>query len=218
MNNRKFALILLLSFVTFTFVNGQTHTQKITSEKSISLRQILVSQPDYTAIEQTLFSEGFAGFGGESKVIKIGSRSVEIKADAIFIAEPGKQTIKVSPQEKTYTVMPVEKEDNFTFSPKILARNKDAVFKSMGTEKVGNYVCTKIEVTFKNKKNKTAKYKRLMNTKLLFWSAPELKNLIVRSDISLGQEVKFATLLKDITLTVDEQYFHIPKGYKKIIY
>jgi hypothetical protein len=140
-----------------------------------------------------------------------------MKADTIFINVPRKPLIKVFPKDKTYVVMAVEK-DNDTFSPKKLASSNDVIFKSLGTEKVGNYTCIKIEVSYKEKKNKTAKYERLTNTKILFWSAQELKNLVIRSEITLGKEAKFITLLKDISLTVEKEYFRIPKGYKKIIY
>lgn len=215
MSIKNLAFTLLLLSATFTFVSGQVINQQSISEES--LRQMLANQPDYTAIEQTTFSEGFGGFSGESKVIKMGNSSVEMKADTIFINVPRKPLIKVFPKDKTYAVMAVEK-DNDIFSPKKLAGSNDVIFKSLGTEKVGNYTCIKIEVSYKEKKNKTAKYERLRNTKILFWSAQELKNLVIRSEITLGKEAKFITLLKDVTLSVDEEYFRIPKGYKKIVY
>jgi hypothetical protein len=216
MNVKNLAFILLLLAVTFTFISGQVSKQQSISEES-TLRQMLASQPDYTALEQTAFWEGFGGFSGESKVIKLGNSSVEIKADTIFINIPGKPLIKVFPKDKTYAIMKVEKNYN-TFSPKKLANSKDVIFKSLGTEKVGTYTCTKIEVLYKNEKNKTPKSERLKKSKFLFWSALELENLVIRSEITLGDEVRFITTLKDITLTVDKEYFRIPKGYKKIVY
>ena len=47
--------------------------------------------------------------------------------------------------------------------------------------------------------------------------APELKNLVIKSATSLGERVKLLTLLEDISLSVDEKLFRIPRGYKKVI-
>jgi hypothetical protein len=217
MNTKNVISSLLVLLLALTFINAQVTDNLSIKVNSSSLRQILATQPDYTATEQTIFSEGFGGFSGASKVIKMGNRSVEIKADTIFIDDLGKPLIKVFPKEKTYAVMPVEKDD-YTFSPRNLAKNSNAVFKFLGSEKVSDYDCIKFEVSFKDSKSKTSKNERLKKVKVLFWSARELKNLVVRSEMTLGQEAKFQTILTDISLTVDKEYFRVPKGYKKITY
>ena len=50
----------------------------------------------------------------------------------------------------------------------------------------------------------------------LFWAAPDLKNLVIKSEMSLGQQVKFLAVLEDVSLRVDEKLFRIPAGYIKV--
>lgn len=199
----------MILFSLCVIADAQTVGRAGASEDPESLRQILARQPNYTATQQFTFSEGFGGFGATSKVAKMGNRQVEVTEDAIFIHEPGEPTIKVFPKRKEYARMPVTKEDDFAVSPEGLARRDDVSFKSLGTEKVGRYACIKIEVSYKDEKLKEMKF--------LFWAAPELKNLIIKSEISLGQEVKFLTVLGDISLSVDEELFRVPAGYKKVV-
>ena len=204
MNLRNTITALALSLVAFILAGAQIPSP----DEPEALRQMLTNQPDYTATQQFSFSEGFGGFGAKSIVAKMGKRQVEVTEDTIFINEPGKPTIKVFPKRKEYTELPVEKEDDFSISPEELAKRDDVSFKSLGVEKVGKYNCVKIEVSYKDD--------RLKEMKFLFWAAPELKNLIVKSEISMGQQVKFLTLLEDVSLSVDEELFRIPAGYKKV--
>ena len=201
--------IVTIAFILplwFVLANAQTVS---VANDPVSLRQILAKQPDYTATQQFHFSEGFGGFSAKSRVAKLGSRQVEIKADTIFISEPGKPTIKVFPKRKEYTEIPEEKIDYLAITPEGLAKSNDVVFKSLGKEKVGKYTCIKIEVSYKDEK--------LRGMKFLFWAAPELKNLVIRSEASLGDKVKLITSLEDIILSVNEDYFRIPAGYKKVV-
>ena len=174
-----------------------------------SLRKILSSQPDFTAIQRFVFSEGFGGFGAKSKVVKMGNLSAEITEETIFINEPGKPTIKVFPKRKEYAEVQSEKEGGFPVSPEDLARSSDTIFKSLGTEKVGDYACTKIEVSYKDEK--------LREMRFIFWAAPALKNLVIRSETSLGPRVRFLSLLEDVSLSVDKEVFRVPAGYKKVV-
>ena len=202
MNLRNAVTTLTIWLVAFILAGAQ-----VTFSDEPGLRQILANQPDYTARQQFFFSEGFGGFGAKSKVAKTGSRQAEVTEDTIFINEPGKPTIKVFPKRKEYTEMPVEKKDDFSISPEEIAKRNDVVFKSLGTEKVGEFRCVKIEVSYKDE--------RLKEMKFLFWAAPELKNLVIKSEMSLGQQVKFLTLLEDVSLSVDKELLRIPAGYKK---
>jgi len=79
----------------------------------------------------------------------------------------------------------------------------------LGREKVGQYTCIKIEASYNDQKLKEMRF--------VFWMAPELKNLVIKSATSLGERVKLLTLLEDISLSVDEKLFRIPRGYKKVI-
>jgi hypothetical protein len=169
---------------------------------------MLANQPDYTALMQFLFSEDSGGTGEKVKVAKRGDRRAEIREETIIINEPGKPTIKVYPQRKEYAEIPDKEGRDFAVSPEELAKRNDVVFRSQGTEKVGKYTCLKIEVSYQDE--------QLKGIKFLFWAAPELKNPVIRSDISLGSEVKFFTELEDVTLSVNEELFRIPADYKKV--
>src|SRR5260370_5515901 len=81
-----------------------------------SLRQMLATQPDYTAVQQFQMLETRGGFGAISKVAKLGRRYREENDDTIFIHEPGKPTIRLFPKLKQYDEMDAPKE-NFEFSP-----------------------------------------------------------------------------------------------------
>ena len=70
-------------------------------------------------------------------------------------------------------------------------------------------MCLKIEASYKDEK--------LKGMKFVFWAAPQLKNLVIKSEVSLGERVKFLTLLEDVSLGVNEKLFRIPPGYKKVI-
>ena len=174
-----------------------------------SLRQMLTTQPDYTAIQRFAFSEGFGGFGANSKVVKMGNRQAEVTEDTIYINEPGKPLIKVFPKRKEWSELKMDGSDDFAFTPEALAKRNDTIFKSLGADTVGQYTCIKIEVSFKDQK--------LMGMKFLFWAAPSLRNLVVKSEASLGERVRFFTLLENVSLRVDEKLFRIPAGYKKVV-
>jgi hypothetical protein len=199
----------IVSFLICVPAHAQVARQQPASVDPESFRQMLANQPDYTAMQQFLFSEGFGGFGAKSKVAKMGNRQVEVTDDTVFIHEPGKPTIKVFPKRKEYSELPLEKNDDFSVSPEEIARRSDVVFKSLGTETVGRYVCLKIEASYKDEKLKEMKF--------VFWAAPQLKNLVIKSEVSLGERVKFLTLLEDVSLGVNEKLFRIPPGYKKVI-
>jgi hypothetical protein len=199
----------IVSFLIWFPASAQLVRPSTASADPESLRQMLAHQPDYTAMQQFLFSEGFGGFGAKSKVAKMGNRQVEVTDDTLFINETGKPTIKVFPKRKEYSEMPLGKNDDFSISPEELARRSDMVFKSLGTETVGRYMCLKIEASSKDE--------RLNDMKFVFWMATQLKNLVIKSEMSLGERVKFLTLLDDVSLGVNKKLFRIPSGYKKVI-
>jgi hypothetical protein len=155
---------------------------------------------------------GLAGGRGDT-VAKMGNKLVEVTANTILIYEPGTPTIKVFPKRKEYAEVTVERKDDFAVPPEDIAnlagiaKRVDVVFKSAGTEKVGEYTCVKIEVSHKDEK--------LKGVKLLFWVAPGLKNLVIQSETSVGR-VSYGTLLTDVSLVVNEELFRVPADYKKV--
>ncbi|HUS12559.1 MAG TPA: DUF4412 domain-containing protein [Pyrinomonadaceae bacterium] len=205
MNRRN----LISCFVILVFLCGCATAQTTaSSEDADSLRMMLSNQPDYTATQRFVFSEGFGGFGANSKVAKMGKRHAEITEDTIFINEPGKPLIKIFPKRKQYSELQLPKTDEVAVSPEELARQVNTTFRSLGTERIAEYTCIKIEVVYKDEKLNEIKY--------LFWAAPALKNLVIQSETSLGPRVKFLMLLENVSLGVNEELFRIPAGYKKV--
>ena len=122
-----------------------------------SLRQMLTTQPDYTAIQRFAFSKGFGSFGANSKVVKMGNRQAEVTEDTIYINEPGKPLIKVFPKRKEWSELKMDGSEDFAFTPEALAKRDGTIFKSLGAATVGQYTCIKIEVSFKDQKLKGMK-------------------------------------------------------------
>ena len=205
--NVMLALIILWSC---SVINGQAARQPNAAESPENLRQILANQPDYTAIMQFLFSEGFGGFGATSKVAKMGGRFREEMDDRILITEQGKPTITIFPKRKEYAERPAEKEEtDFAVSPEGLAKRNDVSVKYLGTEKIDSYNCIKIEITYNDEK--------LTGMNFVFYVAPELRNLIIKEEASLGEKVKIVTLLSGVAFNVSEDLFRVPAGYKKVV-
>jgi hypothetical protein len=50
----------------------------------------------------------------------------------------------------------------------------------------------------------------------VFYAAPALRGLVIREEVSLGEQVKFVTQLSNVSFNVSEKLFLIPAGYKKI--
>jgi hypothetical protein len=221
MNIKDVVRALTATLAVCILAGAQVVLQQSAPEDPESLRQMLASQPDYTAVQRDFFlTEGSgSGMGLVGKVAKLGDKLAQVSESAILIREPGKPTIKVFPKRQEYAEMAAEKEDYFGgppeefTDPEKVAKRGDVVFKSAGVEKVGEYACVKIEVSPKDEKFKAVK--------LLFWAAPGLKNLVVQSEVSIARpsegRVRYVTTLEDISLAVDEGLFRVPAGYKKVI-
>jgi hypothetical protein len=203
-------IMALIGFLALCVCAGaQVSNQTGLAGDSETLRRILVNQPDYTALRQFLFSEGGGGFGAGGRVARLGDRHREESDDRIFINEPGKPSVKIYPKRREYSEQPVEDKDIFQFSPHELAKRNDVILKLLGKGKVGGYDCLKIQVTYTDEK--------LKGMVFVFYAAPALRNLVVREEISLGEQVKFVTQLSNVSFNVSERLFVIPAGYKKIV-
>ena len=214
MNSKNIVQAFTVLLLVCILADAQVVRQQGTSEDAEHLRRMLANQPDYTAVPWHFFKNEAGIVGGEgSKVVKMGNRLAEVIANTILIYEPGKPTIKVFPKRKEYAEVTIERKDDFAIPPNDLVRpegiasRSDVVFKSAGTEKVGEYTCVKIEVSHKDEK--------LTGVKLLFWVAPELKNLVIQSETSVGG-VSYVTLLGDVSLVVNEELFRVPADHKKV--
>jgi hypothetical protein len=199
----------VIALVACALIEGQTNIKPPVPEDPESLRQVLAHQPDYTAMQHFFFSEGFGGFGANSRVTQIGNRHVEVTDDTIFIREPGKATIKLFPKRKEFAEVAEEQDEKFAVTPEELAGRDDVTITSLGAGKVGRYDCVKIEVIYKDE--------RLKDLRFVFWSAPALRNLIIKTETSLGPRVKFLILLDEVSLSVNKNLLRIPRNYKKIV-
>ena len=205
MKNLRMTSVLISLFLC-VFANAQT--EKV-SEDPESLRQILAHQPNYIATQKSSYSDSIERDGKTRKMVSLGNRLAEVTEDAIVIKERDKPTIKIFPKRKEYAEVLFQDNYDFTDMPENFAARDGLVFKSLGREKVGSYTCIKIEAAYQSEYLKDAKF--------LFWAAPELKGLVVKSEISYGPHRKFLTLLEDISLNVDEAMFRVPAGYKKVV-
>jgi hypothetical protein len=179
------------------------------------LWNLILVQPDFTAIQHFMFTEPHGGFGMRIKMAKKGNLYREESEEGIRVIHPDKPVILLDPKRKEYyELLPSDfptvelTKPEFDISPEGLAKRTDVLIKMQGQEKIGEYSCNKIEVTFKDKK--------LESMKFIFYSAPELKNLIVAREM-IGGPIKFAIILSDVSLNVAEEMFQIPVGYKKIV-
>ena len=205
----KVALILITVSLLFT-IGAQTSPQQNRND-SASLRQILATQPDYVAVQQFIFSEGFGGFGATSRVARLGNRYREEDDERILIDEPGRPTIVIYPRRREYAERPpVEIDSDFTNEPGELAARDDVIVTSLGTERVGEYDCVKIEVRYREERLRDA-------IRFVFYAAPQLRNLIIKRETFLGPTVRFITQLSDVSFNVSEELFRIPTRYRRIV-
>lgn len=205
---RLFSLLTILTafyLLQFPAFSQQSQVGKYSSE---ALRQMLAHQPDYMGTEQFIFSEGFGGFGGRSKVAKLGNRLREEDKDQIIIHEPGKPSIRIIPGKRQYSEFTVDIPNQFAIDPEELAKRDDVTFKLVGTERVNGIKVLKVAAVYKNKK--------LEQIKMTFYIAPGLKNLIIKRETNLGGKVQMIMLLQDVSLSVSEKLFEIPSDYKKV--
>jgi len=212
MNTKIVGLASILILITLiclirTPVPAQ-QSQQTDGYSSVDLRQMLAVQPDYTGIQHFIFSEGFGVFGGDSKVARLGNRMREEDENQIIIHERGKPSIRIIPGKRQYSEFTVDVHEGFAVEPEDLAKRDDVTFKLAGTDQVNGMKVLKVEAVYKDKK--------LEPIKITFYIAPELKNLVVRQEVNLGDKVGMITVLQEISLNVDKKLFEIPPGYKKV--
>jgi hypothetical protein len=206
----RLALRLILFGLLSLCVSGQTKVSPLKSDAQI--RQLLLSQPDYSATQQFGFVEPRGGFGATTKVAKLGTRFREEDEDRILIREPGKPTVRIYPKRREFSEV-VEDEsdpkqsDDLAITPEELAKREDVHFRLTGSKNVGGYQCQSIEATYPDD--------RLEQFKFVFCSAPKLKNVIVYQQAVMGP-VTMTTILSNVSFNVSASLFRIPDGYKRV--
>lgn len=192
----------------FFCVCANAQTMKV-SEDQESLRQMLAHQPDHIATQTSYYTDSTEGTGRKHRIARLGNRLAEVTEEAIVIKERDKPTLKIFPKRREYSEVLFQDNDDFADSPDTYASRDSLVFKSLGREKIANYNCIKIEASYHSE--------YLADVQFLFWVAPELKGLVVKSEMSYGTPYKHVVLLEDISLNVDESIFRIPAGFKKVV-
>ncbi|MDQ1639136.1 MAG: hypothetical protein QOF62_2475 [Pyrinomonadaceae bacterium] len=186
--------------------NGQSAKP---SEDPESLRQMLAHQPDHIATVTSYYTDSTEGTGRKHRIARLGNRLAEVTEEAIVIKERDKPTLKIFPKRREYSEVLFQDNDDFADLPETYASRDSLVFKSLGREKISNYNCIKIEASYHSE--------YLADVKFLFWVAPELKGLVLKSERSYGTPYKHVVLLEDISLTVDEAMFRVPANFKKVV-
>jgi hypothetical protein len=179
------------------------------SEDAESLRQILAHQPNYVATQRKNYYWSSEVGERPHRIAKLGNLLAEITEDTIIIQQRDKPTIKIFPKRKEYAEVLFQDNNDFSDWPELYAAREGLVFKSLGREKVGNYECIKIEASYPNES--------LKDTKYVFWAAPELKGLVIKTERFYTESASYQMLLQDVSLNVDEAIFKIPAGFKKVI-
>lgn len=204
--------LAIYAAVAITSLQGATvvpqQDRQISDLDPSTLRQMLVTQPDYSATQKFLFSEGFGGFGGKSKIAKLGSRIREEMEDQIIIHERGKPSMRIIPKRRAYSEFTEIEPSQFAVEPAELAKREDVVFRFAGTEHLYGNKVFKVEATYTDH--------RLESIQVTLYIAPELKNLVIKEEVKLGDKVQMITVLEDVSLNVSEKMFEVPAGYKKI--
>jgi hypothetical protein len=203
---RRYAAVLVTFLLGMNVIAQQVHP--ISEPSPATLRQMLIAQPNYSASQRFLFSEGFGGFGAKSQVAKLRGRFREETEDQIIIHEHGKPSIRIMPKKREYSEFTVAKPEEFATEPEDLAKKDDVTFKLSGIEELYGHKVFKVEAMYADKK--------LESIKMTFYIAPGLKNLVVKREIKLGDKVAMITVLEDVSLDVSEKMFEIPVGYKKV--
>ncbi len=210
--HRSVGALLLLLILILAGVTGVSQIKTVGSPDELAIRQALADQPDYTAVQQFTFIEPIGGFGGTSKVAKLGRRFRGMNEDTIFITEAGKPTIKIYPKRREFAEIPPDKEEaaedkDSAVTPEDLARREDVIFRPVGIETIGHHKCRKIEAAYKDP--------RLKDLRFIYCLAPELHNLAIFAQTVAGP-VTMTTTLSDVSLAVSEELFRVPRDYKKI--
>lgn len=177
-------------------------------ERSLNARDIILNQPDFVADLTYFVNEGFGAHGGTERLARKGNRYRKESQFWIFVGELGKPAARLFPNAKAYDDFESSRggsADSTPISPQALALEQDVTFSTLGTRMIDGHNCLKIEATRKSKPQ----------TKFYFYSARDLKNLVI---VAQKIEPRRGTLqrLANISLEVPDSLVQIPPDYKPI--
>ena len=182
--------------------------------KSISVRDILINQPDYIATEA--FTSAFMGhgFSVSYKTAKRGDcyrRQSETQitysclnqADTVFYPRTREYRQETRPNGTGPDALFISDVQTFAKT------RPDVKYTLAGTEKIGEQECLRIEarVTYKGA---SAGYQEFT---FVFYAARNLNNLVIGVDVT-GKDSYASSRLSNIELDFPEKLFKRPEGYR----
>lgn len=198
---------------------GKSETFGLASVCLESLRQLVIDQPDFRAEESERFSEKhlIAELRGFSTSYRVAKKGLTYRRDRDMVIGYGRSdepSLLLYPRSREYVESPhlgVWFEN--AASPSLLAAEQGAnlLFESLGDEQLDGRRCLKIQVSMPKEAAKSS-----MPTKVVYYLASDLRNLVIRTDLidMLGTTIY---TLKNISFDVPDELFRVPPGYKKSV-
>ena len=205
--------ILFLSLSCSNSVNSTTQTnvselQTNETTKTLSPKDILLNQPDFTADQQYFMFESHkhGGFGVSEKLAKKGSiyrwesfdnvNFLSFEKPPVFCSANGKNCFEKQDYNDCCGYLKANQVENF-------ARASDAKFELVGSEVVQGYDCVKIK-TENIAKEET----------VYFYAAKDLKNLVIKTEV-IQSDRKHTFVLSNVSFDVPEELFEPIENFNR---
>jgi hypothetical protein len=188
---------------------GEKLTPLADEEKKLNYRDLLATQPDFTAEMSYFRSHYVSGSGFGYKLTRKGNRFRKESQFWIFVGETGKSRVRLNPN-KTYSIEGVDTEVpgmGTDFNPKTLLADADTVFEPLGKITIDGHECIKIMV-----KRKDAATRK---EELYLYAAKDLRNLVIVAQM-LDSNSTLVQRLQNISLDVPDSAVQIPRDYTKM--
>src|SRR5258706_13052667 len=182
--------------------------------KSMSVRDILINQPDFIATES--FTSAFMGHGFSvryrtAKHLDCYRRQSDTQItfsclnqpDMIFYPRTREYRQESRPQGTGPDALFISDVQTFART------RKDVEYTLVGTEKIGEQECLKIEARVSYK----AASPGYRESTFVFYAAKNLRNLVIRIDVT-GKESYASSSLSNIRLDFPDRLFKRPEGYR----
>jgi hypothetical protein len=112
------------------------------------------------------------------------------------------------PKRQEYSEFVVKMARPLSIEPEELAGRDDVTLTLVGADQLDRRRVLKIEARYADT--------TLASTKMTFYLAPELKNLIVRREVDLDGKVQMVTALENVSFDGSIELFEVPVGYKRV--
>ena len=220
---KKYFSLVLVMLLTWSVTGAQTNSPEVMSAPEFF--RMLSNQPDCSTDWTFIFDEPAFGIKAtyRMKIVRKQGKvrremyplenetGLKNKADKnykfVVIDQPGRQSVTLDPQAKTYAEMPAGSNvpgldlERFIQS-KASELNKLKVEK-VGVENFNGHPSTKIKMTFEGERGA-----------IFMYFANDMKNLLIGMK---GEEGESSSLsISNIVFDLPDELFEIPQGYKKV--